>query len=80
LPKEIKEELIFRDSRTNAFTNANPEIIKEACVGAIAVLRLRKLPSTLKNVGTVLKLKPEVIRSYLDEHPDLKEVLNIEGI
>jgi hypothetical protein len=75
LPKEVKDELDFAQSRARSLVDLEPDLIKAGFLGAIAVLKLRRMPLTAFNLRIVLRLKPAVIEKYLADNPSVRELL-----
>lgn len=75
LDETTKCELEFLGSRSSMLAGVDPNTVREGFRGAIAVLKLRKLPLTTENLQLVLKFKSEVIKSYLSENPDVQALL-----
>ena len=73
--KEVKEELEFVQSRQRTLVGHEATTVREGFLGAIAVLKLRRMPLTAFNLRIVLRLKPAVIDKYLAEHPDIKDLM-----
>ncbi len=78
LSEETKAELEFLGTQSNMLATREPAVIREGFLGAIAVLKFRKLPLTVANIHSVLKFELEAIRSYLRENPDLTALLENE--
>ena len=79
LSKEEKEELDFMQSRSRSLVGLSPEVIREGFIGAIAVLKLRRVPLTTFNLRIVLRLKPAVIEKYLADNPDIAALLRMKN-
>ena len=79
LSEEIKEELELSESRSGMLAGVDPALVQEAFIGAVAILKLRRMPLTTESLRLVLKLKPQVVTLYLNEHPEVKELLEHDG-
>jgi hypothetical protein len=72
LSQTVLGELEFMGSRACVIAGLDQETVRNGFIGAIAVLRLRKMHLTTLNLRLVLKLRPAVIESYVAENPDIK--------
>lgn len=75
LSAELKEELEFLQSRSAKLNGLSAFHVKEGFLGAFAVLRLRKMKLSSRNLQKILNMKRPVIESYLAEHPDIAHQL-----
>lgn len=76
LDAAVRAQLKLSGSHSRKLVGVEPDIIREGFLGAIAVLRLRTTPLTISNLRQLLKLKPVVVKSYLEENPDIRALLN----
>jgi hypothetical protein len=72
---KVKNELDLLQSRSGRLKGLDPTLIREGFLGAFAVLKVRRLPATMDNLRLVLRLKSDVIKSYLDHSPDIKAIV-----
>jgi hypothetical protein len=79
LSEADKLELDFLQNRTRMLAGQKIETIRAGFLGAIAVLRLRKLPITKVNLRQVLKVKLTMIDLVLADHPDINALVDTES-
>ncbi len=77
---ELKEELELLESRSGKLQGLSAFHVREGFTGALAVLRLRKMKLTIRNLQKILDMKRPVIESYLADNPDVRTQLIDEVI
>lgn len=75
LNEEVKNTLELSGSRSGTLVGIDPIVVHNAFIGAVAILKFRNLSLTSESLRLVLKLKLEVIDSYLSEHLEVKTLL-----
>lgn len=75
LPEEVRKELDLGGSNSRKLAGLDAATVRAGFLGAIAVLKMQRIPATRENLKPVLRLQSTVIEKYLADNPDVRVLL-----